>query len=172
MPQWNRKTLARMTPSQSPKKEHGLQHGTCEKTYHAHCPEPLKKASGCRCCSTSWLEATSLIGAGQLPSRASVSILARYGVSINKGPKDIDLIHSVLPPLSNSWIIIIIWLYIALHRTPNIDCYWGGGSTQTIILTIRPLQKGPLTLDGPNLNVPLPPRKPLERGPHFLRTLI
>ena len=33
---------------------------------------------------------------------------------------------SVLPPLSNSWIIIVIWLYIALDRTPNIDCYWGG----------------------------------------------
>ena len=31
----------------------------------------------------------------------------------------------VLPPLSNSWIMIIIWLYIALNRTPNIDCYWG-----------------------------------------------
>ena len=29
-------------------------------------------------------------------------------------------------PLSNSWIISIIWLYIALNRTPNIDCYWGG----------------------------------------------
>ena len=28
-------------------------------------------------------------------------------------------------PLSNSWIIII-WLYIALNRTPNIDCYWVG----------------------------------------------
>ena len=32
----------------------------------------------------------------------------------------------VLPPLSNSWIINIIWLYIALNRTPNIDCYWVG----------------------------------------------
>ena len=29
-------------------------------------------------------------------------------------------------PLSNSWRTIIIWLYIALNRTPNIDCYWGG----------------------------------------------
>ena len=35
----------------------------------------------------------------------------------------------VLLPLSNSWIIIMIWLYIALNRTPNIDGYWGG-STQ------------------------------------------
>ena len=33
-------------------------------------------------------------------------------------------------PLSNSWMIIVIWLYIALNRTPNIDCYWMGGSTQ------------------------------------------
>ena len=32
----------------------------------------------------------------------------------------------VLPPLSNSWIISIIWLYIALKRTPNIDRYWAG----------------------------------------------
>ena len=32
----------------------------------------------------------------------------------------------VLPPLSNSWIIVIIRLYIALNRTPNIDCYWAG----------------------------------------------
>ena len=35
----------------------------------------------------------------------------------------------VLPPLSNSWIITIIWLYIALNRTPNIDCYWVGAVT-------------------------------------------
>ena len=32
----------------------------------------------------------------------------------------------VLPPLSNSWIIFILRLYIALNRTPNIDCYWVG----------------------------------------------
>ena len=32
----------------------------------------------------------------------------------------------ILPPLSNSWVILIIWLYIALNRTPNIDCYWVG----------------------------------------------
>ena len=32
----------------------------------------------------------------------------------------------VLHPLSNSWIKMITWLYIALNRTPNIDCYWGG----------------------------------------------
>ena len=29
----------------------------------------------------------------------------------------------VLPPLSNSWIIIIKGLFIALNRTPNINCY-------------------------------------------------
>ena len=29
-------------------------------------------------------------------------------------------------PLSNSWIIIRIWLLIALNRTANIDCYWMG----------------------------------------------
>ena len=27
-------------------------------------------------------------------------------------------------PLSNSWMIILIWLYIALNRTPNVDCCW------------------------------------------------
>ena len=32
----------------------------------------------------------------------------------------------ILPRLSNSWIILIVWLYIALNRTPNIDCYWVG----------------------------------------------
>ena len=26
----------------------------------------------------------------------------------------------------DSWIITIIWLYIALNRTPIIDCYWVG----------------------------------------------
>ena len=41
------------------------------------------------------------------------------------------MIEWVLPPLSNSWIMNIIWLYIALNRTPSIDCYWGG-STQMI----------------------------------------
>ena len=30
------------------------------------------------------------------------------------------------PPLSNSWIMNIIWLYIALNRTPNIGCSWVG----------------------------------------------
>ena len=37
---------------------------------------------------------------------------------------------SALPQLSNSWIILIVWLYIALNRTPDIDCYWGGGGGQ------------------------------------------
>ena len=37
----------------------------------------------------------------------------------------------VLPPLSNTWIIIKIWLYIALNRTHSIDCYWGGGQYPT-----------------------------------------
>ena len=32
----------------------------------------------------------------------------------------------ILPPLSNSWIIFIIWLHIARNRTPNINCYWVG----------------------------------------------
>ena len=39
--------------------------------------------------------------------------------------RDVDW---VLPPLSNSWILVIIWLYLALNRTRNIDCYSGGGA--------------------------------------------
>ena len=31
-----------------------------------------------------------------------------------------------MPPLSNGWIMIIIWLYIALNGNPSIDCYWVG----------------------------------------------
>ena len=34
------------------------------------------------------------------------------------------------PPSVTVWIINMIWFYIALNRTPSIDCYWGGGSTQ------------------------------------------
>ena len=38
----------------------------------------------------------------------------------------------VLPPLSNSWITILIWVYIAPARTPNIDCYWRGGAVPKV----------------------------------------
>ena len=38
-------------------------------------------------------------------------------------PRILIHIFSTAPP-SNSWIIGIIWLYLALNRTPNIDCYW------------------------------------------------
>ena len=48
----------------------------------------------------------------------------------------------VLPHITNSWIISIIWSYIALNRTPDIDCYWGGGSTQGMII----LNKGAVLL--------------------------
>ena len=47
----------------------------------------------------------------------------------NPAPQTLDAKYHVawvLPPLSNSWITIIIWLHIALNRTPNIDCYWVG----------------------------------------------
>ena len=36
------------------------------------------------------------------------------------------LIDWVLPPLTSSWIISTMGSYIALNRTPNIDCYWEG----------------------------------------------
>ena len=38
----------------------------------------------------------------------------------------LDYALGTAPSLSNSWIISIIWLFIALNRTPNIDCYWVG----------------------------------------------
>ena len=40
--------------------------------------------------------------------------------------EDFGKLPWVLPPVSNSWKIVIIGLYIALNRTPNIDCYWVG----------------------------------------------
>ena len=50
-----------------------------------------------------------------------------YLVEASGGPSKISLNPKpwVLPPLSNSWIILTIWVYIALNRTPNTDCYWG-----------------------------------------------
>ena len=58
------------------------------------------------------------------------TILAVPNRSVSKHP-----IAWVLPPLSNSWITIIIWLYIALNRTPNIDCYWVGAvPTPSLVL--------------------------------------
>ena len=30
------------------------------------------------------------------------------------------------PPPCDSWIILIIWPYLTLNRTPNIDCDWVG----------------------------------------------
>ena len=32
----------------------------------------------------------------------------------------------IQPPLSNSWMMNIIWLYIELNKTPNIDYRWVG----------------------------------------------
>ena len=38
-------------------------------------------------------------------------------------------------PLTNSWIITIIWFYnIALNRTPNIDCSWVGAVPKFVLL--------------------------------------
>ena len=42
-------------------------------------------------------------------------------------------------PLRNSWIIIIVWLYIALNRTPNIDWYCGGGGAVPNFFPIFPV---------------------------------
>ena len=53
-------------------------------------------------------------------SKAEGPILGAHTSNLIKGSR------WVLPPLSNSWMLIIIQLYIALNRTPNVDCYWGG----------------------------------------------
>ena len=47
----------------------------------------------------------------------------------------------VLPLPSKSWIILIIWLYIALNRAPNKDCYWVGA-----VPKIQPNCKGEWSL--------------------------
>ena len=35
----------------------------------------------------------------------------------------LNIILWILPPLSNRWILLLKWLYIAINRTPNINCY-------------------------------------------------
>ena len=45
-------------------------------------------------------------------------------------------------PLGNSWIISIMWLYIALNRTPNIDCYWVGAVPKFEVFGILELTLG------------------------------
>ena len=42
----------------------------------------------------------------------------------------------VLPPLSNSWIINIVWLYTALNRILHIDCYWVGAVPNLNLTTV------------------------------------
>ena len=49
----------------------------------------------------------------------------------------------ILPPLSNSWMIFSIWLYIALNRTPNMDCYWMGAVPKVEGFLILLMDMGP-----------------------------
>ena len=49
----------------------------------------------------------------------------------------------ILLPLSNSWIIFIVWLHIAIHRSPNINCCWVGAVPN---LDLKPSSK--LYMDG------------------------
>ena len=44
----------------------------------------------------------------------------------------------ILPPIRNSWLITIIGLYIALNRTPNLNCYWVGAvpNVQNILFRV------------------------------------
>ena len=57
-----------------------------------------------------------LFGAVRVGTTQALSIVGLEGL----GMEDVGW---VLPPLSNSWVMIIVWVYIALSRTPNIDCY-------------------------------------------------
>ena len=54
------------------------------------------------------------LGPAHDPNEPYICMMANHGISW------------VLPPLTNSWIIIEIWLCIAINRTPNTDCYWVG----------------------------------------------
>ena len=56
-------------------------------------------------------------------------------------------------PLSNSWIISIIWLYIALNRTPTVDCYWVGAVPKVHPLRISRLIRINLGEIGPNIGI-------------------
>ena len=51
-----------------------------------------------------------------------------------RGPREVmvGVLPWVLPPLSNSWITVIIWLYLALSRTPSHILLLGGGTTQVL----------------------------------------
>ena len=56
-----------------------------------------------------------------------------YDAGLTTENYDQSDIHWVLPALGNSWIIIQIWLYTALNRTPSIDCYLVGAVPKTSI---------------------------------------
>ena len=60
-------------------------------------------------------------GHRRLTPAGSLHLVGGFGFWRLRNPKS-----WVLPPLSNSWITLIVWLYLALNRTPNIDCYWVG----------------------------------------------
>ena len=60
------------------------------------------------------VEYLHFLNASQVARAFSLPRLGGLGHLVTKGA------------LSNSWIITIIWWYIALNRTPNIDCYWVG----------------------------------------------
>ena len=77
-------------------------------------------------------------------------------------------ISSVLPP---SVTVIIIGLYIALNRTPNIDCYWVGAVPNLSGASLKPFQHhtGPnwtrLNVGGTFLHVLRSPGRPPFMGP-------
>ena len=71
-------------------------------------------------------------GASLDPFSGEMSVstaLHRNGVSLQRPGLLVRYVLGwILPPLRNSWTINIIWLYLALNRTPNMDCYWGGSA--------------------------------------------
>ena len=68
-------------------------------------------------------------------SKPRVSKHWAYGpASQSRGVQGVTFMLGTAPPRS-SWIMIILWVYIALNRTPNIDCYWGGGTVPKLYVS-------------------------------------
>ena len=81
--------------------------------------------------SSMWFHMLMLASAWRTKEMRKPALAFRLGFRVMRAvkavsPKTLNPKPWVLPPHSNSWIMITIWLYIALKRTPTIDCYWVG----------------------------------------------
>ena len=98
-------------------------------SFKAVLPHPLAKKQGARSVTLAralkWLhlklffESTSNRTTNSMQNKSGSLHIARHSSSNTTIPW-------VLPPLSDSWMMNIVWLDIAVNRTPNIDCYWVG----------------------------------------------